>query len=117
MNLRTPHTQANYDTYRKTVTASTPCFLCNHEDIIYGVWKLVKILYPYDLIAKPGTHFMLCPKRHVAEEYDLNEHEQVERDTIIRYDLSKAFSGILLNFGQARTHKSHLHYHLWINKD
>jgi hypothetical protein len=60
---------------------------------------------------------MLCPKRHVAEEYDLNEPERVERDTIIRYDLSKAFSCMMLNFGQARTHKSHLHYHIWVNKD
>jgi hypothetical protein len=36
---------------------------------------------------------------------------------MIRYDLSKAFSCIVLNFDHARTHKSHLHYHLWVNKD
>ena len=117
MNLRTPHTQARYHAYQRTVTAQTPCFLCEQEDVAYDMWKLVKNQYPYDLIAKPGTHFMLCPKRHVAEEYDLIAPEWVERDTIIRYDLSKAFSCMMLNFDHARTHKSHLHYHLWVNTD
>lgn len=40
-----------------------------------------------------------------------------EREWIIRYDLSKAFSCITLNFEHARTHKSHLHYQLWGNRD
>jgi hypothetical protein len=114
---RTPQTQAKYNDYRRTVTASTPCFLCATEDVAYDQWKLVKNHFPYDVIAKPGTHFMLCPKRHVAEEEALNAREIAERDSIIRYDLSKAFSCILLNFEHARTHKSHLHYHVWVNND
>jgi diadenosine tetraphosphate (Ap4A) HIT family hydrolase len=117
MNLRMPHTQAQYNAYRRAVTADTPCFLCLEEAVIYEQWKLVKNAYPYDIIAKPNTHFMLCPKRHVAEEYDLTNEEIEERNCIVRYDLSKAFSCIMLNFEQARTHKSHLHYHLWVNRD
>jgi hypothetical protein len=117
MNLRTPHTQAKYLAHQCTVTPDTPCFLCSHEDVAYEQWKLVKNAFPYDVIAKPGTHFMLCPRRHIAEPYDLNDEETEERDRIIRYDLSKAFSCIVLNFGNARTHKSHLHDHLWVNQD
>lgn len=118
MNLRTPHTQAQYNAYRRTVTsADTPCFICLKEDVVYDQWKLVKNAFPYDVIAKPGTHFMFCPKRHVAEECDLNDAEIEERNRIICYDLAKAFSCMMLNFGPARTHKSHLHYHLWVNRD
>ena len=117
MNLRTPHTQAQYNEYRRHVTPDTPCFLCLKADVTYEHWKLVKNSFPYDIIAQPNTHFMLCPKRHVAEEYDLNDEESEERNRIIRYDFSKAFSCIMLNFEHARTHKSHLHYHLWVNRD
>jgi diadenosine tetraphosphate (Ap4A) HIT family hydrolase len=117
MTLRTPHTQAKYNEYQRAVTSEIPCFLCLKEDVAYDQWKLVKNAFPYDIIAKPGTHFMFCPKRHVADEYDLNDKEIEERNRIIRYDLSKTFSCIMLNFDHARTHKSHLHYHLWVNKD
>ena len=117
MSWRTPRTQAEYDDYRRLVTPNTPCFLCEDEDVSYVTWKLVKNNFPYDVIAKPGTHVLLCSKRHIAEEHELNDEEIEERNRIIRYDLSKAFSCIVLNFDHARTHKSHLHYHLWVNKD
>jgi diadenosine tetraphosphate (Ap4A) HIT family hydrolase len=117
MSFRTRRTQAKYDAYQRTVTASTPCFLCLKADVAYEHWKLVKNAFPYDLVVKPDTHFLFCPKRHVAEEHDLTEREWLERDTLVRYDLSKAFSCIALNFARARTHTSHLHYHVWVNKD
>lgn len=117
MNLRTPQTQAAYNAYRGTVTTNTPCFLCICEDVVYGHWKLVKNHFPYDVIAKPGTHFLLCPKRHLAEEGELDDSEIAERHRIIHDTLSKTFSCIMLNLGRARTHASHLHYHLWVNKD
>jgi hypothetical protein len=108
--------QAKYNEYQRTVTSETPCFLCLQENVGYDEWKLVNNDFPYDIIAKPGTHVMFCPKRHVAEECELNPKEIEERDRIIHYDLSKAFSCIMLNFEHARTHKSHLHYHLWVNR-
>jgi hypothetical protein len=116
MSWRTPRTQANYNEYLRTVVSDTPCFLCLKEDIVYDRWKLVINSFPYDVIAKPGTHFMFCPKRHVAEEYDLHDEEMEERDLIIRHDLSKTFSCMLLNFDAVRTHKSHLHYHVWVTR-
>ena len=117
MSFRTPKTQANYNTYRRTVTSCTPCFLCLTEDVAYDQWKLVKNAFPYDLVVVPETHFLLCPKRHVADEYELNELEILERDRLIRDAISKEFSSIMLNFAPARTHKSHLHYHVWVNRD
>jgi hypothetical protein len=116
MSFRTPQTQAQYHAYRRTLTSCTPCFLCANEDIAYDQWKLVKNAFPYDLVVIPDTHFLLCPKRHVAEEGDLNDREIRERDRIIRDVISKKFSCIMLNFEPARTHKSHLHYHVWVNK-
>ena len=117
MQLRTPHTQAKYNAHRRARPADAPCFLCLQEEVAYELWKLVKNAFPYDRVAKPGTHFMLCPRRHVAEDYDLTAEEIDERDRIIRYDLSKAFSCIMLNFKPARSHPSHLHYHLWVRRD
>jgi hypothetical protein len=117
MSFRTRRTQAKYDAYRRTVTDSTPCFLCLKEDVAYEHWKLVKNAFPYDLVVQPETHFLFCPKRHVAEEHDLTARELLERDALVRFDLSKAFSGITLNFAQTRTHKTHLHYHVWVHKN
>ena len=79
MNLRTLETQVTYNAYRRTVTSSTPCFLCLTEDMAYDQWKLVKNRFPYDTIAKPETHFLFCPKRHVAEAYNLNATEIMDR--------------------------------------
>jgi hypothetical protein len=115
MSFRSPQMQAIYEAYKRTITASTPCFLCLTEDVAYAQWKLVKNTFPYDLVVKPDTHFLFCPKRHVAEEHDLTERERLERDTIVRYDLAQTFSCMTLNFAQARTHKSHLHYHVWVH--
>ena len=116
MSLRTPQTQAKYDAFKMSDMLSLPCFLCVKEDVSYGAWKLVKNKFPYDLIALPETHFLFCPQRHVAEEIELNEHEISERERIIRHLLSTTFSCMMLNFGPARTHKTHLHYHVWVNK-
>jgi diadenosine tetraphosphate (Ap4A) HIT family hydrolase len=116
MSWRTPQTQAKYNEYLRTLASDTRCFLCLKEDVLYDRWKLVINAFPYDVIAQPGTHFMFCPKRHVAEADDLHDEEIEERDLIIRYELSKTFSCILLNFDAARTHKSHLHYHVWVTR-
>ncbi|ETX04118.1 hypothetical protein [Candidatus Entotheonella palauensis] len=116
MSWRTPRTQDKYNDYLRTVASDHPCFLCLQDDVVYDRWKLVPNSFPYDIIAKPGTHFMFCPKRHVAEEHDLNDAEIEERNLIIRHDLSKTFSCILLNFDAVRTHKSHLHYHVWVTR-
>jgi diadenosine tetraphosphate (Ap4A) HIT family hydrolase len=116
MSWRTPRTQANYNEYLRTVASDAPCFLCLKEDVLYNRWKLVANSFPYDVIARPNTHFMFCPKRHVAEADELDAAEIEERDFLIRHDLSKTFSCILLNFDAVRTHKCHLHYHVWVTR-
>lgn len=108
--LRTTETWERYVEGKKR----EDCFICAGDLMVteWEHWVIVENAYPYDAVA--DTHVLLCPRRHVSREEDLQHQEFRELQVILRH-IEKAgyFDFIGKNFPVAQSQPAHLHYHLF----
>lgn len=93
------------------------CFICDRELLVkeYKNFIIIKNKFPYDEVYDGNTHYMLCPKRHVREAYNLTAEETKEMwDILESKDLQ--FDQATLNKMEYRSSADHFHWHLLTRK-
>lgn len=87
------------------------CIFC-HRDLLvkdFDNFILVKNRFPYDRVYK--NHWMLAPKRHIQEMYELNMEETAEMWKILESD-ELEYNQIIINKRGDRSILNHFHIHI-----
>lgn len=108
VTLRTPENQKRYMEFLKN-NKNRRCFICDRELLVkeYKNFIIIKNKFPYNRIF--AQHFLICPKRHISQIFQLNISEIKELEKILStfdYDM------IFWNNTKYQSHKSHIHLHL-----
>jgi len=118
MDFRTKETLAKYYAFikeRKSAGGTPPCRFCKEilpdEKYSFKYWKILHNNFPYDNIAE--LHDMLIPKRHFADETEMNADEREELiDIKVRIIPGmQAYDTMIENFKKMRS-MEHYHIHL-----
>lgn len=108
VTLRTPENQKRYMEFLKNKYQGN-CIFCAKDLLVkeFDLWILLKNRFPYDRVYK--NHYLLAPKRHVEELYQLTPEEHTELDKI--FD-EIPHNQVILNRRSDRSIPRHFHFHL-----
>lgn len=108
--MRLPETQKRYMKFLEDKYAGE-CIFCAKDLLVkeFDLWILLKNRFPYDKIYEGRTHYLLAPKRHVEELWELTQDEHAELDRLFdEIDHNQA----ILNKRKDRSIPRHFHLHL-----